>query len=357
MGDVDVVDAPPAKAAPALEYKADPGRVSVRGFRLLLVLTLVNTTLLGASVMGPQLFPFLRQQWQTWRAARAKRQAEAAAQQAAAAKKQLALSLQQQCLAFSRPADTVIYDEDPAENARRFREGSKDYAYVIRPPGDAPPGWIPPTKLVMPDLYADYQRARGVTTFGGPNEALVFLHGRKSPSGVQYLVTAHFETNTSFSTRYESDRNSGKALRVHVQSKRRQWSVSAAPAGDVSKSPKRLTRQLTLVLPDTTDRKVARFPQQPDAGHRPPVDYGNVLRVYAGQPDPADPTHFTIPYRLDGREGVIDGWLKDDRIELKPREGEWMFDRGEAWKLPPPPGQPLNLYPPPTPGDFLPNED
>src|SRR5688500_12627466 len=98
MGDVDVLDAPPEKAAPALEYKADPGRVSVRGFRLLLILTLVNTTLLGAWVMGPQLFPFLRQQWTQWRAERAKRQAEAAAQQAAAAKKQLALSLQQQCL-------------------------------------------------------------------------------------------------------------------------------------------------------------------------------------------------------------------------------------------------------------------
>ena len=356
MGDVDVLDAPPEKAAPALEYKADPGRVSVRGFRLLLVLTLVNTTLLGASVMGPQLFPFLRQQWTQWRAERAKRQAEAAAQQAAAAKKQLALSLQQQCLAFSRPADMVVYDEDPAENARRLREGSKDYANVISTPSDAPPGWIPPTKAVMPDVYVDYQRARGVTTFGGPNEGLVFLHGLKSPAGVPYLVTAHIETVTNFGTRYVSEYTSGKTLRIHTQSKRRQLSVSAAAAGDVTTSPKRLSRQLTLVLPDTSDRTVARFAQQPDAAHRPPVDYGNVLRLYAGQPDPADPTHFTIPYRLDGREGVIDGWLKEDRIELKPREGEWLFDRGEAWMLPPPPGRPLNLYPAPSAGDPLPNE-
>ena len=356
MGDVDVLEAPGEKSAPALEYKADPGRVSVRGFRLLLVLTLVNTTLLGASVMGPQLFPFLRQQWTQWRAERAKRQAEAAAQQVAAAKKQLAVSLQQQCLVFSRPADMVVYDEDPAENARRLREGSKDYVALVSTPSDAPPGWIPPVKAAMPDVYVAYQRARGVTAFGGPSEGLVFLHGRQSPAGVPYLVTAHFETVTSFGTQYESDTRSGKTLRIHSQSKRRQLSVSAAPADDVTTSPKRLSRQLTLVLPDTSERKVARFAQQPDAGHRPPVDYGNVLRVYAGQPDPADPTHFTLPYRLDGREGVIDGWLKDDRIELKPREGEWMFDRGEAWKLPPPPGRPANLFPAPVAGDPLPNE-
>src|SRR5688500_2162490 len=117
MGDVDVLEAPPEKAAPALEYKADPGRVSVRGFRLLLVLTLVNTTLLGASVMGPQLFPFLRQQWTQWRASRAEAKA-----------KQAALVLRQQCLAHAAPAEKVVYEEDPAEAARLLKEFPLGYA-------------------------------------------------------------------------------------------------------------------------------------------------------------------------------------------------------------------------------------
>lgn len=33
------------------------------------------------------------------------------------------------------------------------------------------------------------------------------------------------------------------------------------------------------------------------------------VRFYAGQPDPQDETHFTIPYEIDGHPGIIDGWL------------------------------------------------
>lgn len=34
------------------------------------------------------------------------------------------------------------------------------------------------------------------------------------------------------------------------------------------------------------------------------------LLVYAGQIDPNDPTHFTIEFDVDGKRGVIDGWLQ-----------------------------------------------
>src|SRR5437762_10637384 len=48
----------PAKSAasPALPYdRSAAGTVSVRGFRVLVALTLVNTVLLGSMVLGPQL--------------------------------------------------------------------------------------------------------------------------------------------------------------------------------------------------------------------------------------------------------------------------------------------------------------
>ncbi len=46
------------------------------------------------------------------------------------------------------------------------------------------------------------------------------------------------------------------------------------------------------------------------------------VRVFAGQPDPADPAHFTISYTVVGQPGVIDGRLgDDDTITLKVREG------------------------------------
>jgi hypothetical protein len=35
------------------------------------------------------------------------------------------------------------------------------------------------------------------------------------------------------------------------------------------------------------------------------------LRLFAGQPDPANPAHFTLRYELDNRPGTIDGYLLD----------------------------------------------
>jgi hypothetical protein len=34
--------------------------------------------------------------------------------------------------------------------------------------------------------------------------------------------------------------------------------------------------------------------------------------IYAGQPDPTDPSHFTIRCVENGAEQVVDGWLRDD---------------------------------------------
>ena len=44
------------------------------------------------------------------------------------------------------------------------------------------------------------------------------------------------------------------------------------------------------------------------------------LRWYAGQCDPSDDSHFTINFQLDGKPGVLDGWLRnDDTIRLQLR--------------------------------------
>ena len=52
---------------------------------------------------------------------------------------------------------------------------------------------------------------------------------------------------------------------------------------------------------------------------RPFIDDPRVT-IFAGQPDPANPAHFTIDYQSDGKNGTIDGWLQsDDTILLEPR--------------------------------------
>lgn len=45
------------------------------------------------------------------------------------------------------------------------------------------------------------------------------------------------------------------------------------------------------------------------------------LRLFAGQPDASDASHFTIDYVLADQKGVIDGWLKEDgSVLLEKRE-------------------------------------
>jgi hypothetical protein len=46
------------------------------------------------------------------------------------------------------------------------------------------------------------------------------------------------------------------------------------------------------------------------------------IKVYAGQPDLNDESHFTVRFESAGRPGIIDGWLQDDdSVKLEVREG------------------------------------
>jgi hypothetical protein len=40
---------------------------------------------------------------------------------------------------------------------------------------------------------------------------------------------------------------------------------------------------------------------------------GEQIRIYAGQADPADQTHFTVRYVENGKAGVMDGYVDDYR--------------------------------------------
>jgi len=45
------------------------------------------------------------------------------------------------------------------------------------------------------------------------------------------------------------------------------------------------------------------------------------LRLFAGQPDTADASHFTVEYTAGGVQGIIVGWLKDDdtiKLQIRP---------------------------------------
>lgn len=67
----------------------------------------------------------------------------------------------------------------------------------------------------------------------------------------------------------------------------------------------------------------------------PPMSPAQVLRLYAAQRDPADLSHFTVDYELDGRKGVMDGWLRDDlKIHFRLRDGSPGSDAAKAAEQP-----------------------
>ena len=60
------------------------------------------------------------------------------------------------------------------------------------------------------------------------------------------------------------------------------------------------------------------------------------LLVYAPQPDPNDRSRLTIEYQINGRKGMLDGWLKDnDGVQFWPRDGEvqWVQAGSQGFQL------------------------
>ena len=343
----------PKPRADALAYDASPttalARRGVRLLRALTFLTLVNTVMLGGFVLGPHLSPFLKQQWQQWQAERAQR------------KQRLAeIAVQNRCLAYAAPAGRVVYEEDPAEGARLLSADAANYqpAVGLAPNSPVPPGWQPPV-YVKP--LAEYQQFLAVIVGGGGGGgggglfstpfsgvgAVAFLHERVTPGGKRRLVAVEVHAATQF----QGGPGTAEEETV-VQHKQRSFiaRVYSVPAGPDDPPPALEHEQpLRLLLPDAKDHVAARVKREWVEGKAPAgveqlsggwerraatLDYGNRLRVLAGRADPADPGHFTIPYRLDGRDGVIDGWLRDEGVRLQPRAGKLAFDDGEpAWDL------------------------
>jgi len=128
----------------------------------------------------------------------------------------------------------------------------------------APDCWI---KFCATSYFAGF-------SLRGPRVPLVFLHERVTPSGDKQLVavvlTGYSRRNLQFDA-----------------------GLSAADRCSIYTTPV-------------------------DIEH---LDTG-LLRLYAGQPDPADPSHFTIGYDMNGKPGTIDGWLENDRsVEIQVRDG------------------------------------
>jgi hypothetical protein len=296
--------------------------------------------------------PFVKEKWEQWQAARAQEQDRLAL-----------VAIQQKCLTHAPPANQVVYTEDPEEAAKLLAGANGAYEPLMEGVADAtaawtqararnsradtatppvvPPGFQPPVRAAHPDYYRQFENdpffgggaggGQGLFSPGHGELVLLFLHERKTASGKAYLVDVRLYPGFTVSSN-TSETDEGEDAVYQMAKSRgilaRAWDSPAPPAQATVEH----AWSIRVALPDAGARNIAQLPmvrvgpdgkRKPVAATRPaaPIDYGNRLRVFAGQPDPADGSHFTIAYELDGRKGTIDGWVRDTGIHLRPREG------------------------------------
>ena len=169
---------------------------------------------------------------------------------------------QRQCLDYAAPADRVVFDNDPAEIPKLLAlplpyQGSLavGHAYLI------PPQY---RKLIVSQSVGTAFLHERITPQGEPRRVAVDLFGGTMPP----------PNNTMMFNATVLDATSA------ARSARSMVTITRGDGASITLQP------------------------------------GDKLRVFAGQPDPADASHFTIDYVLNGTRHTIDGWLKADGLVI-----------------------------------------
>jgi hypothetical protein len=190
---------------------------------------------------------------------------------------------QHRCLTYTPPPGQVVYDrpDDPPVTVvlrgcvptRQFAAGS--------------PGTAAPVPKCWAELSAAAGWAPGTSPSTGPAGAagpagrpIAFLHERRTPAGRRRLVVLWYDPDP-----IDGNPASGFAgLDAAVMVRPATWD---RPSDEVSLTPSSLSGTFGI------------------------VQWRPAFRLYAGEPDPADESHFTLRYEAGGEAGTIDGWLKD----------------------------------------------
>jgi hypothetical protein len=184
------------------------------------------------------------------------------------------------CSRYSLPPETVVYDDDPVEAVRL--ESLPNYMGTPQAAHGGP--FIdmspPPAGRVSPSLFP-------VGAYDGREVATVFLHTRRTAVGDNERIVIVFVRPMAVLDGYE----------------------------------------LWLCASSFVPRSVLPCNEMDGCGgnYAFHVPHGRRVRIFAGQADPRDPTHFAFDYEFGGVRDTIDGWLTDDAdtggsgILLKPR--------------------------------------
>src|SRR5688500_7875776 len=218
------------------------------------------------------------------------------------------------CMRYRASPDQVALEFDP-EKAEPLVDAGGDYLggsfYAI----DGLPAMLVPQSL---------RAYRGPPT-AAPTRGTLFLHRRTSRGGYARVVVVEIDTTS--------------------------W-IESEDAGDIS-----VMNVLASTSPPMALFDVRPPPVKQSIGWRViltrNVTWENGVmrgslsrrtRFYSGQPDPADPSRFTIAYEICGEKDQIDGELLDDgRVTLHPRRAAVLK---EGWDiLPTEPDAPTSRRP------------
>ncbi|MDB5293142.1 MAG: hypothetical protein JWL69_4383 [Phycisphaerales bacterium] len=178
-------------------------------------------------------------------------------------------------MTYAAPADHVVYERDPAKAAALLRS-SPNYWAVNYPSEDGPiplPSHTLAGLGVVVDFVPEWRDFYRLASPPGRNTgAVLFLHKLRSPAGHERLVAV------------DGFLSAGSA--------RLRLARSVFTPAMLFSRPQFVTDDARFSLAELGELQAER--------------------VFAGQLDPADPSHFSILYETATGTGVIDGWLKDD---------------------------------------------
>lgn len=182
--------------------------------------------------------------------------------------------LYRQCAAFTAAPNQLVYTENPV-SIRPLMASDPSFQMAHNFWGGV--GRVSP----------NWQRLYTALSPPGFNSCgTAFLHECRTPNGARVLVAVDYLHATAL--------NDHRMVTFQVRVFSRGW-MYELPTG---------LYDVDLQVP------VAVFPDKPMQ-----------LTIFAGQPDPADASHFTIPYEIDGVSGMIDGWVRNSgSVDLEDRK-------------------------------------
>lgn len=318
---------------PALEYEHASARFATRRqFRWLLALLLLNLLITLQTAYWPGLVGSFKSHWSDYQQHRRQRAAR------------------QQVMALTQPPSHIVWDENPETAAALLAatgykpirvESLERYPFLSNWPRGAAAN-IPPAAdsfyrdQFNPTYHHAFPNLGGQRVVEPDESALILMHAFRTPAGEDRLVYVYVQGKLNLNrTSLPAAQTGPRPDRVPIESPfsatvHKELSIIAvpcrlpAPGEDALPTPLFDERTTLVIHPDSDPREV-RWTWTPPAAGQPEqirlLDGGH-LRLFAGQPDPADPTHFTIRYDFDGRPGTIHGHLKPTgTVDLHPDHG------------------------------------